>query len=878
MSLSPMMSHYLETKKAYEDCILFYRLGDFYEMFYDDALTASRELELTLTGKDCGLEERAPMCGIPFHAADNYINKLVSKGYKVAIAEQVEDPKLAKGLVKREVIRIVTPGTNTNNLALNEDKNNYLMGIYYASDYYAVAFADITTGSFLATQIDSERELMDEINKFPVAEIISNHAFNMAPVEFSYIKDRLGISLYNLTDGDFAYGSCVEIIKKHFNVIDLSGLGLVDHAGLVPIVGAVLHYLYETQKTGLEILNKLTIYSSGKYMIIDSATRRNLELTETMREKNKKGSLLWVLDKTKTAMGARRIRYFIEQPLIEREEIIRRQDAVEELNSSLIDRDELREYLGPIYDLERLLAKISYRSANPRDILAFKNSLHMLPAIKNVLAGYKSSAIKEIYESFDCLEDLYKLIDDAMVDDPPISLKDGGIIKEGYLDDIDKLRRSKTDGKMWLAQMEAKEREDTGIKSLKIRFNKVFGYYIEVTNSYKDLVPDRYIRKQTLVNAERYITDELKKLEDLIVGAEDKLFSMEYDIFNEIRDDIASQITRIQKTASAVAQIDAFCSLAFVAEQNRYVRPQINTNGVIDVKEGRHPVIEQVIGDGMFIPNDTYCDQNDNRISIITGPNMAGKSTYMRQLALIVLMASIGSFVPAASANICICDRIFTRVGASDDLASGQSTFMVEMTEVANILRNATRNSLVILDEIGRGTSTYDGLGIAWAVVEYIADIRKCGAKTLFSTHYHELTELEGRIDGVKNYCVTVKEQGRDIVFLRKIARGGADRSYGIQVASLAGVPDEIITRAFEIVEKLVSSDITVQRIPSSSADRCDRDTPCADLHKNDEEKTSAEKVEAEVINSLKKVDMNSVTLIDAMNILYELKSRLNNC
>ncbi len=878
MSLSPMMSHYLETKKAYEDCILFYRLGDFYEMFYDDALTASRELELTLTGKDCGLEERAPMCGIPFHAADNYINKLVSKGYKVAIAEQVEDPKLAKGLVKREVIRIVTPGTNTNNLALNEDKNNYLMGIYYASDYYAVAFADITTGSFLATQIDSERELMDEINKFPVAEIISNHAFNMAPVDFSYIKDRLGISLYNLTDGDFAYGSCVEIIKKHFNVIDLSGLGLIDHAGLVPIVGAVLHYLYETQKTGLEILNKLTIYSSGKYMIIDSATRRNLELTETMREKNKKGSLLWVLDKTKTAMGARRIRYFIEQPLIEREEIIKRQDAVEELNSSLIDRDELREYLGPIYDLERLLAKISYRSANPRDILAFKNSLHMLPAIKNVLAGYNSSAIKEIYESFDCLEDLYKLIDDAMVDDPPISLKDGGIIKEGYLDDIDKLRRSKTDGKMWLAQMEAKEREDTGIKSLKIRFNKVFGYYIEVTNSYKDLVPDRYIRKQTLVNAERYITDELKKLEDLIVGAEDKLFSMEYDIFNEIRDDIASQITRIQKTASAVAQIDAFCSLAFVAEQNRYVRPQINTNGVIDVKDGRHPVIEQVIGDGMFIPNDTYCDQNDNRISIITGPNMAGKSTYMRQLALIVLMASIGSFVPAASANICICDRIFTRVGASDDLASGQSTFMVEMTEVANILRNATRNSLVILDEIGRGTSTYDGLGIAWAVVEYIADIRKCGAKTLFSTHYHELTELEGRIDGVKNYCVTVKEQGRDIVFLRKIARGGADRSYGIQVASLAGVPDEIITRAFEIVEKLVSSDITVQRIPSSSADRCDRDTSCTDSHKNDEKKTSAEKIEAEVINSLKKVDMNSVTLIDAMNILYELKSRLNNC
>lgn len=866
-----MMSHYLEMKKQYSDCILFYRLGDFYEMFFEDAKTVSRELELTLTGKDCGLEERAPMCGVPFHAADSYINRLVSRGYKVAIAEQMEDPKLAKGLVKREVIKVVTPGTNTNAMALDDDKNNYLMCVYYATDYYAIALVDITTGSFLTTQVKNERELMDEINKFQIAEIVSNHAFEMAPVDFAYLKDKLGISLYMLNDASFAYSECANIIKKHFKVMDLSGLGLNDYAGCVPAVGAVLRYLYDTQKDGLAFLSSLTTYSSGRYMVIDSATRRNLELTETMREKTKKGSLFGVLDRTRTAMGARRIRAFIEQPLVDRDEIIRRQDAVEELNSRLIDRDELREYLNPIYDLERLLARISYRSATPRDLIAFKNSLEMLPHIKHLLQNYECEAIRDICTSMDCLEDLYSLIDASIVDDPPISIKEGGIVKDGYLEQIDTLRRSKTEGKTWLADLEEKEREATGIKSLKIRYNKVFGYYIEVTNTYKDLVPERYIRKQTLVNAERYITDELKKLEDMIVGAEDKLFALEYDIFNDIRTRIADEMIRIQRTADAVSLIDAFCSLAFVAEQSRYVRPQINTEGIIDIKGGRHPVVETMMDDGMFIPNDTYSDGGENRVSIITGPNMAGKSTYMRQLALIVLMAAVGSFVPAKSANVCVCDRIFTRVGASDDLASGQSTFMVEMTEVANILRNATDRSLVILDEIGRGTSTYDGLSIAWAVVEYIADKGKCGAKTFFSTHYHELTELEGRIEGVKNYCITVKEQGRGIIFLRKIVRGGADRSYGIQVAALAGVPDDITSRAFEIVEQLVGSDIARKNMISA--------VPIAlsvpDAAAMPDASKESDETEKEIIDKLKKVDMNSITLIDAMNILYELKSKL---
>ena len=870
MALSPMMSQYLETKKQYSDCILFYRLGDFYELFFEDAITGSKELEITLTGKDCGLEERAPMCGVPFHAVDQYLNRLVSKGYKVAIAEQMEDPKQTKGIVKREVIRVVTPGTNTNNMALDEDKNNYLMCIYYASDYYAISLADITTGDFLTTRISESQALMDEINKFPIAEIIANPSFSMAPLDFSYIKDKLGITCFYLNDSYFEQRSCEETIKNHFKVIDLSGLGLIDYAPCIPSVGAILKYLYETQKTNLDFLNRLTTYSTDKYMVLDFSTRRNLELTETMREKNKKGSLLWVLDKTKTAMGARRIRSFIELPLKNAEEIILRQEAVEELNSSLIDRDELREYLGPIYDLERLLSRISYHSANPRDLIAFKNSLKMLPPIRQVLANYNSTILKNIYEDLDTLEDLAQLIEDAIVEEPPVAIKDGGIIKDGYSEQIDTLRRSKTEGKTWLAEIEEKEKEQTGIKSLKIRFNKVFGYYIEVTNTFKDKVPERYIRKQTLVNAERYITDELKKLEDVILGAEEKLFSLEYDLFNEIREKIASHVVRIQKTASVISYLDAFSSLAYVAEHNHYVRPNINKKGVISIKDGRHPVVELMMEEGRFIPNDTYSDNEEDRVSIITGPNMAGKSTYMRQLALIVLMAGTGSFVPAAEADICICDRIFTRVGASDDLASGQSTFMVEMTEVANILRNATARSLIILDEIGRGTSTYDGLSIAWAVVEYIADKKKCGAKTFFSTHYHELTELEGTIDGVKNYCISVKEQADTIIFLRKIVRGGADKSYGIQVAALAGVPAAITKRAEEIVAELISSDISQTKEAEARAivDNASSIHPeSSDLSSETENGHFSEAEEY-----LKTLEVEKLTPLEALNILDQLK------
>ncbi len=892
MALSPMMTQYLETKKQYPDCLLFYRLGDFYELFFDDALTGSKELEITLTGKDCGLEERAPMCGIPFHAVDMYLNKLISKGYKVAIAEQVEDPKTAKGLVKREVIRVVTPGTNTNSLAIDDDKNNYIMCVYYAGDYYAVSFADITTGDFLTTYVDSEKTLMDEINKFPVAEMIYNQAFLMAPIDFSYLKEKLGILCGAVGDRYFSQNDAVDIIKKHFGIIDLSGIGLTDYEPCIPSVGALLKYLYETQKTNLSFMNKITTYSTGKYMVIDSATRRNLELTETMREKNKKGSLLWVLDKTKTAMGARRLRSFIEQPLIDEAEIVKRLDAVEELNKSLIDRDELREYLNPVYDIERLLSKISYKSANPRDLCAFKTSIKMLPAIKHILKGYKCSLLTELFEELDCLEDIYELIDNSIVEEPPVQIKDGGIIKEGYSETVDELRNAKIEGKTWLSQLEEKEKELTGIKTLRIRYNSVFGYYIEVTNSFKDKVPDRYVRKQTLVNAERYITDELKTLEEKILGAEEKLFATEYNLFNEIRDKIAAHVVRIQKTASSVSMADALASLAYVAEQNRYVRPSINKKGIIEIKDGRHPVVEKVLEEGRFIPNDTYSDKGENRVSIITGPNMAGKSTYMRQLALIVLMFSIGSFVPAESADICVCDRIFTRVGASDDLASGQSTFMVEMTEVSNILRNATGNSLIILDEIGRGTSTFDGLSIAWAVVEYIADKKKCGAKTFFSTHYHELTELEGKIDGVKNYCISVKEQGDNIIFLRRIIRGGADKSYGIQVAALAGVPDVITERAKEILAELSAKDIALKNMENEGIAEIygQRSLYYADEFKVNENGCPAdEKIfdyenlkaseisgnHGDIINKLKDLNINAITPLDAINILSDLKNRI---
>ncbi|WP_349770288.1 DNA mismatch repair protein MutS, partial [Hungatella sp.] len=733
--MSPMMVHYLETKKQYPDCILFYRLGDFYEMFFEDALTVSKELEITLTGKECGLEERAPMCGIPYHALENYLYRLVQKGYKVAIAEQMEDPKLAKGLVKREVIRVVTPGTITSAQALDETKNNYLMGIVYIDERFGIAVSDISTGDFLVTEVETERELADEINKFSPSEIICNDAFFVSGVDTEEVKNRYQTVIAALDSHFFSDEGCRRILKEHFKVGSLDGLGLQDYDTGVIAAGAVMEYMYETQKSTLSHITTIVPYSTGQFMIIDTSTRRNLELLETMREKQKRGTLLWVLDKTKTAMGARLLRTYIEQPLIHKDDIIARQNAIEELNMNYISREEICEYLNPIYDLERLIGRISYKTANPRDLISFRNSLEMLPYIKDLMGEFTTPLLKELWEELDALEDVHDLVSRAIVEDPPISLRDGGIIKDGYHEETDKLRHAKTEGKTWLAELESRERDKTGIKNLKVKYNKVFGYYFEVTNSFKGMVPDYFVRKQTLANAERYTTDELKELEDMILGAEDKLYTLEYGLFCEVRDAIAAEVLRIQQTARAIAGIDVMTSLSVVATKNNYVKPRINEKGVIDIKNGRHPVVEKMMRDDLFVANDTYLDNTKNRLSIITGPNMAGKSTYMRQTALIVLMAQLGSFVPADDANIGICDRIFTRVGASDDLASGQSTFMVEMTEVANILRNATKNSLIVLDEIGRGTSTFDGLSIAWAVVEHISNPKLLGAKTLFATH-----------------------------------------------------------------------------------------------------------------------------------------------
>lgn len=879
MPLTPMMQQYVETKEQYKDCILFYRLGDFYEMFFDDALTASKELEITLTGKDCGQQERAPMCGVPYHAVDTYLNKLISKGYKVAICEQVEDPKTAKGIVRREVIRVVTPGTNLNMQALDETKNNYLMCIIYMDDCFGLSTVDISTGDYYVTEVDQSKKLFDEINKFTPAEIIHNEAFVMSGVDLTELKERHNITVSSLESWYVDDAQCKRRLQEHFGVSTLDGLGLKDYPTGTLAAGALLLYLYETQKNTLNHLTHITPYNSNKYMMIDSSTRRNLELLETLREKQKRGSLLWVLDKTKTAMGARLLRTFIEQPYIDKEKIENRLDAIEEINAQMITREEIREYLNPVYDLERLISKISCRTANPRDLIAFKSSLSMIPHIRYMMKDYTCRELKNIYEHMDPLTDICELIEKSINDDPPIALKDGGIIKDGYNEEIDKYRNAKTEGKRWLSQLETREREATGIKNLRIKYNKVFGYYLEVTNSYKSQVPQTWTRKQTMANAERYITPELKELEDMILGAEDKLFSMEYDIFASIRDQITAQVARIQSTAKAVAHIDVFASLALVADRNNYVRPQINTKGIIDIKGGRHPVVEKMTADGMFIENDTYLDNQKQRISIITGPNMAGKSTYMRQSALIVLMAQIGCFVPAASANIGIVDRIFTRVGASDDLASGQSTFMVEMTEVANILRNATKDSLLILDEIGRGTSTFDGLSIAWAVVEYISNPKILGAKTLFATHYHELTELEGKLSNVNNYCIAVKEQGDDIIFLRKIIRGGADKSYGIQVAKLAGVPDPVISRAKELVEELSNADITyrVKEI-ETAGDKIEnagnQTEPTGEQQLSLFDSTCDPQIE-NIIDDIKNIDLTRMTMIDTMNFLYDIQQKL---
>ena len=865
---SPMMQHYLATKEKYKDCILFYRLGDFYEMFFDDAINVSRELELTLTGKDCGQEERAPMCGIPYHAAESYIAKLVQNGHKVAICEQLEDPKLAKGIVKRDVIRVVTPGTVTESNLLEEKRNNYIMSIFKKGIFFGIAICDVSTGDFYAAEIKEENNferLLDEISRFSPSEIIANEMLYDCSEEISKIKERFDV--YISTEDESNFSEDTENIYMQYALSDDKGNIIKDldkRLFAVSAINGLIKYIEETQKTKLEHINKITIYTITKYMSLDINARRNLELTEKLRDKSKKGTLLWVLDKTATSMGGRLLRRWISDPLIDVAEINNRLDAVQELKDDIMLRGELTSSLKGVYDIERLAGKISYGNANARDLNSLKSSASKLPEIKKLIENSKSGMLKELYNELDSLEDIYSLIDKAIVEEPPISVTEGGVIKMGYDPEIDELKTAMTDGKTWLVQLEAREREETGIKGLKVGYNKVFGYYIEVTKSNLALVPDRYIRKQTLTGGERYITEELKELETKVLGAEEKVVNLEYQTFTKIREQIKSQIQRLQKSAMAVSKLDVLCSFAQVAEDLNYCMPQVDNSGVIDIKDGRHPVIEKMLPSGAFVANDTYLDKDENRLSIITGPNMAGKSTYMRQVALITLMAQIGSFVPATSAHIGVVDKIFTRVGASDDLSMGQSTFMVEMMEVANILKEATSNSLVVLDEIGRGTSTYDGLSIAWAVAEYIANKEKCGAKTLFATHYHELTQLEDTLEGVKNYSIAVKEKGEDIIFLRKIVNGGTDESYGVHVAKLAGVPKVVTQRANEILKKIERKNVLVNK---------------------NSEKENKKQVDgqldmynfklAEIAHELDKVNINELTPIDALNTLVKIKEEL---
>ena len=865
---SPMMQHYLATKEKYKDCILFYRLGDFYEMFFDDAINVSRELELTLTGKECGQEERAPMCGIPYHAAESYISKLVSNGHKVAICEQLEDPKQAKGIVKRDVIRIVTPGTVTETNLLEEKKNNFIMSIFQKGMFFGIAVCDISTGDFYSAEIKEENNferLLDEISRYSPSEIIANKMLTECKEEIDKIKERFDVYISEEDEENFSQNT--QNIYMQYALSDDKGNIIKDldkRLFAVSAINGLIKYIEDTQKTKLEHINKITIYTITKYMALDINARRNLELTEKLRDKSKKGTLLWVLDKTATSMGGRLLRRWISDPLIDVAEINNRLEAVEELKDDVILRGELEEALKGVYDIERLAGKISYGSANARDLNSLKTSSSKLPQIKNLISNSKSHMLKDLYEELDSLEDIYELIDKAVVEDPPILITEGGIIKMGYNQEIDELKKAMTDGKTWLVELEAREREKTGIKGLKVGYNKVFGYYIEVTKSNLSLVPDSYIRKQTLTNGERYITEELKELESKVLGAEEKVVSLEYNEFVKIREYIKSQILRLQKSANAISKLDVLCSFATVAEDLNYCRPTVDNSGVIEIKEGRHPVIEKMLPSGSFVANDTYMDKADNRLSIITGPNMAGKSTYMRQVALITLMAQIGSFVPAQEAHIGVVDKIFTRVGASDDLSMGQSTFMVEMMEVANILKEATENSLIVLDEIGRGTSTYDGLSIAWAVAEYIENKQKCGAKTLFATHYHELTQLENTLEGVKNYSIAVKEKGEDIIFLRKIVSGGTDESYGVHVARLAGVPKQVTSRANEILKTIERKNI---------------------LSNKNIEKENKKQVEgqldlynfklAEIAHELDKVNVNELTPIDALNTLVKIKEEL---
>ena len=856
---SPMMQHYLSLKEEYKDAIMFYRLGDFYEMFFDDAITASRELEITLTGRDCGQEERAPMCGVPFHAAESYIAKLIAKGYKVAICEQLEDPKNTKGIVKRDVIRVVTPGTVIESNLLDENKNNYIMSIFKKGIHFGLSVCDVSTGDFYSTQIRENNNfplLLDEIARYTPAEIIVNRLFFDSKEEIAKIKDRFEtyISVFN----DEYFDENIENIDSKYKILnekenELSIEQIESNLFCVPTINALTEYLNQTQKINLDHINKIKIYNVTKYMALDINARRNLEITERLRDKSKKGTLLWVLDKTSTSMGSRNLRRWINNPLIDECEINSRLDSVKELKENPIFKGDIVEALKKVYDIERIVGKISYGNANARDLISLKNSVKQLPEIKKILADSNSIMLKELYNNLDELKDIYELIEEAIIEDPPIVIKEGGMIKQGYNSEIDEYKKASTEGKNWLIELEAKEKELTGIKMLKVGFNRVFGYYIEVTKSNINLVPDRYIRKQTLTNGERYITEELKELENKILGAEEKIVALEYNLFIEIRDKIASQLQRIQLSASVIADLDVLCSFATVAEDQNYVMPIIDNSGEINIKDGRHPVIEKMLPTGSFVQNDTYLDKSNDRLSIITGPNMAGKSTYMRQVALITLMAQIGSFVPASYAKIGVVDKIFTRVGASDDLSMGQSTFMVEMMEVASILNEATSNSLIILDEIGRGTSTYDGLSIAWAVAEYIVDKEKCGAKTLFATHYHELTELEDKLEGIKNYNIAVKEKGEDIIFLRKIVPGGTDESYGIHVAKLAGVPKAVIKKANDVLRSLERK--------SSLISKKQLDMYNYKL--------------AEIAQEVDKINLNELTPIDALNILVKIKEKM---
>lgn len=863
---SPMMQKYLETKEQYKDCILFYRLGDFYEMFFDDAITASRELELTLTGKDCGQEERAPMCGIPHHAAEIYVSRLIAKGYKVAICEQLEDPKEAKGIVKRGVIRIVTPGTVVESNMLEERKNNFIMSIFKSGIYFGISVCDISTGEFYSAEIKDNQNfplVLDEIARYTPSELVINSMMSDCTEEMAKIKERFDTYITRFNDKFFT--DDVEKIKYRFNFVDSNQKELEsieDKTLAICSINALIEYIEQTQMTTLEHINKITVYNISKYMSLDINARRNLEITEKMRDKSKKGTLLWVLDKTSTSMGGRALRRWLNDPLIDTLEINRRLNSVKELKDDVILRGDVIENLKKVYDIERLAGKMAYGNANARDMITLKNSLSKLPELKQVLSNTKSDMLKDLYENLDELQDIYELIEKSIVEDPPMTIKDGGIIKLGYDEEIDKLKTATTEGKNWIIQLEAEEREKTGIKNLKVGFNKVFGYYIEVTKSGLDQVPDRFIRKQTLTNAERFITEDLKNLENQILGAEEKVVNLEYNAFVQIREEIAKNVKRLQKTSNVVSTLDVLTSFATVAEDMNYCMPIVDNSGIIDIKGGRHPVIEKMLGTGAFVENDTYLDKDENRLSIITGPNMAGKSTYMRQVALITLMAQVGSFVPAQEARIGVVDKIFTRVGASDDLSMGQSTFMVEMMEVATILKEATSNSLVILDEIGRGTSTYDGLSIAWAVAEYIADKEKCGAKTLFATHYHELTELEEKLEGVKNYNIAVKEKGEDIIFLRKILRGGTDESYGIHVARLAGVPKTVTQKADEILKGLERKNIlTGKKQESKKVVEGQFDMFNYKL--------------AEIAHEIDKINLNELTPIDALNTLVKIKEKM---